>query len=114
MWRFTGFCMPLHVPIYLPAYGPLLKPIEKYFSKWNGLVRQANSRSADELFSPFETCSSLITSNDCFGFYRHVESNLPDCIQSLSLVEDIDPSQMKFYHIFLGMDDMLSHNEEFT
>ncbi|KII67459.1 hypothetical protein RF11_07449 [Thelohanellus kitauei] len=47
----------------------------------HGLVRQANSRTADELFSSIEAFSSNITSNDCLGFYRHIESYLPDCIQ---------------------------------
>ncbi|KII62830.1 hypothetical protein RF11_09007 [Thelohanellus kitauei] len=70
-----------HVPIYLPPYSPFLNPIENLFSKWKGLVRQANSRTADELFSSIEASSTNITSNDCPGFYRHMESYLPDCIQ---------------------------------
>ncbi|KII63597.1 hypothetical protein RF11_16408 [Thelohanellus kitauei] len=53
----------------------------KSFSKWKGLVRKANSRSTDELFSSIEASSTNITSNDCLGFYRHIERYLPDCIQ---------------------------------
>ncbi|KII74561.1 hypothetical protein RF11_16171 [Thelohanellus kitauei] len=39
-----------HIPIYLLPCSPFLNPIENLFSKWKGLVRQANSKSADELF----------------------------------------------------------------
>ncbi|KII71233.1 hypothetical protein RF11_11751 [Thelohanellus kitauei] len=70
-----------HVPIYLPPFSPVLNPIENLYSKWKGLVRQANSRSAEELFSSIETSSTNIASYDCLAFYRHMESHLPDCIQ---------------------------------
>ncbi|KII72487.1 hypothetical protein RF11_09735 [Thelohanellus kitauei] len=71
-----------HVPIYLPPCSPFLNPIENLFSKWKGLVCQANSKTADELYSSIETCSSHITSNDCLGFYRQIERYLPGCIRS--------------------------------
>ncbi|KII60648.1 hypothetical protein RF11_10511 [Thelohanellus kitauei] len=47
-----------HVPTYLPAYSPFFNPIEKKFSKWKGLVRLANSKSADERLSSIETLTA--------------------------------------------------------
>ncbi|KII74107.1 hypothetical protein RF11_08485 [Thelohanellus kitauei] len=41
----------------------------------------ANSRSTDELVLSIEASITNLTSNDCLGFYRHMESCLPDCIQ---------------------------------
>ncbi|KII68785.1 hypothetical protein RF11_12060 [Thelohanellus kitauei] len=52
----------------------------KISERWKGLVRQANSKSADELFSAVETFSTHVTSNDGIGFDRHMESYLPGCI----------------------------------
>ncbi|KII60860.1 hypothetical protein RF11_00613 [Thelohanellus kitauei] len=67
-------------PIYLRPIASF-KLHRKSFNLMERLVRQANSRSAEELLSFIETCSSHITSNDWFGFHRHDESNFPDYIQ---------------------------------
>ncbi|KII75167.1 hypothetical protein RF11_10462 [Thelohanellus kitauei] len=56
----------------------------------------ANSRSTDELVLSIEASITNLTSNDCLGFYRHMESCLPDCIQRKTRNVDMIGLPLKF------------------
>jgi len=57
-----------HVLLYLPTYLPFLNPIENMFSKWKLLIRQARPVNEAQLFELIDSCSHLITENDCNGY----------------------------------------------
>ena len=61
-----------HLLRFLPAYSPFLNPIENLFSKWKGIVKQANCNNEQELNYEISRASKLITPTDCDGYYRNM------------------------------------------
>ena len=57
--------------LYLPPYSPDLNPIENAFSKLKQLIRSAEHRSRDALWSDMQRMLDLITPEDSKGFFRH-------------------------------------------
>lgn len=57
--------------LYLPPYSPDLNPIEPAFSKFKQLLRSAQHRTMDGLWTDMQRLLDLITTSDAAGFYRH-------------------------------------------
>ena len=57
---------------YLPPYSPFLNPIENMFSKWKEIVKRINPTNETQLIDGIKNGSSLVTSNDCDGYYRNM------------------------------------------
>lgn len=58
--------------LFLPAYSPQLNPIEELFSKWKNIISRRNPNNVEELYSFINESHSLITPEDCQGFWNHV------------------------------------------
>lgn len=57
--------------VYLPPYSPDLNPIEMGFSKLKQLMRSAEHRSKEKLWSDMQRMLDQITPSDAQGFFRH-------------------------------------------
>lgn len=57
--------------LYLPPYSPDLNPIENAFSKLKQLMRSAQHRSREALWSDMQRMLDQITPDDARGFFRH-------------------------------------------
>jgi transposase len=57
--------------LYLPPYSPDLNPIEMAFSKLKQLIRSAEHRSKEALWSDMQRMLDQITDSDARGFFRH-------------------------------------------
>ena len=57
--------------LYLPPYSPDLNPIEMGFSKIKQLMRSAEHRSREALWSDMQRMLDQITPSDAQGFFRH-------------------------------------------
>ena len=57
--------------LYLPPYSPDLNPIENAFSKLKQLIRSAQHRSREALWSDMQRLLDQITPHDAIGFFRH-------------------------------------------
>lgn len=71
---------------FLPAYSPFLNPIENMFSKVKTLVRR-RVQNQQELFASIEESFGEIVEEDCRGYYRHMLSFIPRCLNN-ELIED--------------------------
>jgi transposase len=72
---------------YLPPYSPFLNPIENMFSEWKESVKRSNPRDENTLINNIATGAGLISQSDCIGFYRHMISYIPRCINN-EVIED--------------------------
>ncbi|KAG0426065.1 hypothetical protein DMUE_5992, partial [Dictyocoela muelleri] len=61
-----------HRILFLPPYSPFLNPIENLFSKWKQFIRCSRPEGEDQLFENIENGSSLISSDDCKNYFRHM------------------------------------------
>jgi len=59
-----------HSLFFLPAYSPFLNPIDNLFSKWKGIVKQANCSTEEELNNKIRNAAARITADDCDSYYR--------------------------------------------
>lgn len=66
--------------MYLPPYSPFLNPIENLFSKWKNIVRRANPQNETELMTAIEQAASLITAEDCDGYFCNMFHYIERCI----------------------------------
>ena len=57
--------------LYLPPYSPDLNPIEMAFSKLKQLMRAAEHRTREALWSDMQRLLDKITASDSQGFFRH-------------------------------------------
>jgi transposase len=57
--------------VYLPPYSPDLNPIEMAFSKLKQLMRSAEHRTREALWSDMQHLLEQITPSDSQGFFRH-------------------------------------------
>jgi len=57
--------------LYLPPYSPDLNPIEMAFSKLKQLMRAAEHRTREALWSDMQRLLDQITPADSHGFFRH-------------------------------------------
>jgi transposase len=57
--------------VYLPPYSPDLNPIEMAFSKLKQLMRSAEHRTREALWSDMQHLLDQITPSDSQGFFRH-------------------------------------------
>ena len=57
--------------VYLPPYSPDLNPIEMAFSKLKQLMRSAEHRTREALWSDMQHLLDQITPSDSKGFFRH-------------------------------------------
>jgi transposase len=57
--------------VYLPPYSPDLNPIEMAFSKIKGLMRAAEHRTRETLWSDMQRLLDQISPSDSQGFFRH-------------------------------------------
>jgi transposase len=57
--------------VYLPPYSPDLNPIEMAFSKLKQLMRSAEHRTREALWSDMQRLLDQITTSDSQGFFRH-------------------------------------------
>jgi transposase len=63
--------------VYLPPYSPDLNPIEMAFSKLKQLMRSAEHRSKDALWSNMQSMLDRITASDAQGFFGHCGYAIP-------------------------------------
>ncbi|MGE3272372.1 MAG: transposase [Chloroflexota bacterium] len=56
---------------YLPSYSPDLNPIEEGFSKFKTLLRKAEARTEETLYSAIHAGLHTITASDARGWFRH-------------------------------------------
>ena len=57
--------------VYLPPYSPDFNPIELAFSKLKNLMRAAEHRTREALWSDMQHLLDQITPEDAQGFFRH-------------------------------------------
>ncbi|MEM6552625.1 MAG: IS630 family transposase [Planctomycetota bacterium] len=57
--------------LYLPPYSPDLNPIELAFSKLKALMRSAEHRAVDALWSDTQRILDAVTPSDATGFFQH-------------------------------------------
>ena len=57
---------------FLPPYSPFLNPIENMFSKWKNFVARISPKNESELVDGIKNGSSLISNEDCDGYYRNM------------------------------------------
>lgn len=57
--------------LYLPPYSPDLNPIENAFSKLKQLIRSAEHRSREALWTDMQRMLDQITASDSSGFFHH-------------------------------------------
>ena len=57
--------------LYLPQYSPDLNPIENAFSKVKQLIRSAEHRTRETLWTDMQRMLDQITPDDAQGFFRH-------------------------------------------
>ena len=57
--------------LYLPPYSPDLNPIENAFSKLKHLIRSAQHRTREDLWSHMQGMLDQISPQDARGFFRH-------------------------------------------
>lgn len=57
--------------LYLPPYSPNLNPIEMAFSKFKAHLREASSRSWDDLLHNIDRVLELFDSHHCENFFKH-------------------------------------------
>ena len=68
--------------MFLPPYSPFLNPIETMFSKWKNFVSRSMPNNETELFNYIQAGSTIISAEDCEGFYRKMNSYIPRCINN--------------------------------
>jgi transposase len=56
---------------FLPPYSPDFNPIEHAFAKLKGMVRQANQRTVEGLWTAIGGGLDQITAHDATGWFRH-------------------------------------------
>jgi len=56
---------------YLPPYSPDLNPIEQAFAKFKTLLRKAEARTVDTLWTTIGKLVDCITPNDCQNLFRN-------------------------------------------
>lgn len=61
--------------VYLPPYSPDLNPIELVFSKLKWLLRSAQARSVEGLYSLLGTLLDHFPPNECRNYLRHCGYN---------------------------------------
>jgi transposase len=61
--------------VYLPPYSPDLNPIELVFSKLKWLLRSAQTRTVDRLYSLLGTLLDQFPSDECRRYLRHCGYN---------------------------------------
>jgi len=66
--------------LYLPPYSPFLNPIENMFSKWKEITKRTNPSNETDLMTAISNGSQLVTSDDCVGFFRHMWTYIPRCL----------------------------------
>ena len=64
--------------LYLPPYSPDLNPIEMAFSKLKNLMRAAEHRTREALWSDMQHLLDQITPADSRGFFRHCGYSLQE------------------------------------
>lgn len=57
--------------VFLPPYSPDFNPIEHAFSKLKEIVRQANQRTVEGLWTAIGAGLDQITAHDAAGWFRH-------------------------------------------
>ncbi len=57
--------------LFLPPYSPDLNPIEMVFSKLKALLRKAEERSVDGLWTRIGDLLDAFTPNECANYFRH-------------------------------------------
>jgi transposase len=57
--------------LYLPSYSPDFNPIEQLFAKLKALLRKAAERSIPALWDRIGDIVQIITSDECFNYFRH-------------------------------------------
>jgi transposase len=64
--------------MYLPPYSPDLNPIEMMFSKLKTLLRKAEERSIDALWTTIGALLDQFPPDQCAAFIRHVGYGQPN------------------------------------
>jgi hypothetical protein len=72
-----------HRLLFLPPYSPFMNPIEEMFNQWKHFVKMASPQNAQELTMAVSNAASRITAEHCHGYFRHMESYIPLCIQGV-------------------------------
>lgn len=57
--------------IYLPPYSPDFSPIEPMWSKLKAALRSTAARTVSDLIAAIDAAFTTISTNDCFGYFRH-------------------------------------------
>jgi len=68
--------------LFLPPYSTFLNPIENMFNKWKKHVRRENPQNESHLLELINIGSQLISSKNCEGFFTHIFSYIPRCLNS--------------------------------
>jgi transposase len=74
-----------HRLVFLPPYSPFMNPIEEMFNQWKHFVKMASPQNARELTIAISNAASRISADHCNGYFRHMESYLPLCIQGVEI-----------------------------
>lgn len=59
--------------VFLPPYSPELNPIEEAWSKFKQSLKRAKARTVEDLVDAMERASKTISTEDCEGYFQHVE-----------------------------------------
>lgn len=70
-----------HWLVFLPSYSPFMNSIEDMFNQRKHIVKMVSPQNARELTTTVSNAASRIFTNHCNGYFRHMESHLPLCIQ---------------------------------
>lgn len=77
-----------HTLMFLPPYSPFLNPIENMFSKWKEAVRRSRPTDEHDLIQKVEAGSTLVTAEDCDGYFRHMIGFLTRCINREAIIDE--------------------------
>jgi transposase len=77
-----------HRLMFLPPYSPFMNPIENMFAKWKEAVRNNRPENEEALIQLIEQGASLITRNDCDGYFRHTIGFLDRCLNRAIIVDE--------------------------
>ena len=74
--------MSNHQLVFLPPYSPFLNPIEEVFSKFKNYIKGTTHETLFELERCILTGFTMITEEDCIGYFNHMRTYISPSIQS--------------------------------
>ena len=64
----------------MPPYCPFLNPIENLFNQLKTYVKQANSKTKDQLFTAVYTSANRIGTENCENYFKNMLTYINRCL----------------------------------